>query len=43
MYYWGSFKYDYRAHGPIQYVEEHDQKLAEEARAWSPMGAPTSP
>ena len=32
MYYWGSFKYDYRAHGPIQYVEEHDQKLAEEAR-----------
>ena len=32
MYYWGSFKYDYRAHGPIQYVEEHDQKLANEAR-----------
>ena len=33
MYYWGLFKYDYRTHGPIQYVEEHDQNLANEARA----------
>lgn len=32
MYYWGLFKYDYRTHGPIQYVEEHDQKLANKAR-----------
>jgi len=32
LYYWGLFKYDHRARGPIQYVEEHDQKLANEAR-----------
>eukprot|EP00966_Prymnesium_polylepis_P006439 147578-Prymnesium_polylepis.1 len=32
MYYWGLFKYDHRTHGPIQYVEQHDQKLANEAR-----------
>jgi hypothetical protein len=33
MYYWGLFKYDHRDYGPIQYVEEHDQKLANEARS----------
>jgi len=32
MYYWGLFKYDHRTHSPIQYVEQHDQKLANEAR-----------
>lgn len=32
MYYWGLFKYDSRTYGPIQYVEEHDQKLAKETR-----------